>query len=213
VSGRRILLMAILGLVFSPMNTDAKADEFKYVGAKNCGKCHKKELIGDQLAAWEKGEHAKAFDTLKSDEALEIAKARGLPAPPQESDDCLKCHVTGHGAPESAFLKKPLKIADAIQCESCHGPGSGYRKKKTMSDRDKSLAAGMWEPGKDEKICVKCHNADSPTWDPAVGFDYEKGKEQISHPIPEDVKGHYIEKEKERRAAAKAAGGEAGGDD
>ncbi|MBW2232465.1 MAG: cytochrome C554 [Deltaproteobacteria bacterium] len=213
MSGRWILIVAIVGLASSWVGTDATADEYKYVGAKNCGKCHKKELMGNQLAEWKKAPHSKAYETLKSDKALEIAKERNLSASPHESDDCLKCHVTAYGAPESAFSKKPLKITDSIQCESCHGPGSGYRKKKTMSDRDKSIAAGMWEPGKDDKICAKCHNDESPTWDPAEGFDYEKGKEEIAHSIPEDVKGHYLELEKEQRAARKAAGGADNDDD
>ena len=46
------------------LGSDALAAEHKYVGAGDCGKCHKKELMGDQLAAWKKGPHAKAFETL-----------------------------------------------------------------------------------------------------------------------------------------------------
>jgi hypothetical protein len=37
-----------------------------------------------------------------------------------------------------------------------------------------AVAAGMWEPGEDEKICTQCHNQDSPTSDEAEGFDYER---------------------------------------
>ena len=99
----------------------------------------------------------------------------------------------------SAFDKKPLKAEDGIQCESCHGPGSKYKKKRIMADQKKALAAGLWEPGKDEKICTACHNDESPTWDPSKGFDYKKAKEEIAHPIPKDVKGRYLEVEKERR--------------
>jgi hypothetical protein len=80
-----------------------------------------------------------------------------------------------------------------------------YRK-KTMSDRDKSLAAGMWEPGKDETICAGCYNDESPTWDSAEAFDFEKRKEEIAHPIPEDVKGKYIEIEKKLKAEKRARG-------
>jgi len=190
------------------LGSDALAAEHKYVGVGDCGKCHKKELMGDQLAAWKKGPHAKAFETLKGDEAAKIAKERKLAVPAYESDDCLKCHVTAYGAPASAFKKKPLKHSDGVQCESCHGPGSDYRKKKIMSDLDKSIAAGMWEPGKDEKICLKCHNDESPSWDASKGFVYEEAKKEIAHPIPEDVKGHYLEKEKALRAAKKAGGGD-----
>jgi hypothetical protein len=75
-----------------------------------------------------------------------------------------------------------------------------------MSDHDKSIAAGMWEPGEDEKICTGCHNDESPTWDAEKGFDYEERKEEIAHAIPEDVKGKYLEVEKKRKAERKAAG-------
>jgi hypothetical protein len=51
----------------------------------------------------------------------------------------------------------------------------------------------MWEPGKNAEICTACHNDESPTWDPAKGFDYEAAKEKIAHPIPEHVKGRYLE--------------------
>jgi hypothetical protein len=120
----------------------ASAKEPQYVGAKKCKSCHKKELMGNQYGEWEKGVHHKAFETLKSDDAVKIAAEK--------------------------------------QCESCHGPGSLYRKKKVMSDRDKSVAAGMWEPEKDAKICTACHNDESPTWDPAKGFDHEARMEEIA---------------------------------
>jgi len=206
-----IAIMMVIGLGSVGLASGSMAADHKYVGAKDCGKCHKKELMGDQLAEWKKGPHAKAFEALKSDEAATVAKERNLPAPAYESPDCLKCHVTANGKPASAFAKKPFDVSDGVQCESCHGPGNDYRKKKTMSDHDLAVAAGMWEPGKDQKICTQCHNDESPTWDAAKGFDYEASKKKIAHPIPEDVKGHYLEKEKELRAAKKAAGG--GGDD
>ena len=114
--------------------------------------------------------------------------------------------MTAYGEPAAKFAKKPLAAKEGVQCESCHGPGSLYKKKKTMADREKSLAAGMWEPGKDEKICTGCHNDESPTWDPAKGFDFEKRKEEIAHPIPADVKGKYIEIEKKLKAEKRARG-------
>jgi hypothetical protein len=182
------------------------AGEHQYVGAKKCRSCHKKELIGNQYGEWEKGVHAKAYDALKSDKALKLAKEKGVAGPPHEADACLKCHMTAFGKPATAFDRGPLKPSDGVQCESCHGPGSDYKKKKTMSDRDKAIAAGMWEPGEDETICTACHNDESPTWDPAKGFDYAAAKEEIAHPIPEDVKGKYIELEKKQRAERRARG-------
>jgi len=177
----------------------ATSAEPKYVGAQDCGRCHKKELIGDQLAAWKKSDHAKAMEALKSDDAKKIAKERGLTVPPDQADECVRCHATAHGLEKAQLFKKPLAISDGVQCESCHGPGSDYRKKTIMSDHKKSVAAGLWEPDKNEKICTDCHNSDSPTWDETKGFDYEAMKKKIAHSIPKDVKGHYIEREKQAR--------------
>jgi hypothetical protein len=190
-----VAVASLLVLVASP----AFAGAHKYTGVKDCSRCHKKELIGDQYEEWKKGPHSKAFETLKGAKALEIAKQKGISTPPHETDDCLKCHATAHTVTQEMTAKKPLKVSDSVQCESCHGPGADYRKKKIMSDRDKAIAAGMWEPGKNEKICLACHNDGSPTWDAAKGFDYAGAKKKIAHPIPEDVKGHYLEIEKKNK--------------
>ena len=199
MTSRLALSLAAIASLAALLASPVFAGEHKYTGVKDCSRCHKKELIGDQFCEWNKSPHAKAFETLKSDKALEFAKERGITTPPHETDDCLKCHATAHGVTQEMTAKKPLKLSDSVQCESCHGPGVDYRKKKIMSDRDKAIAAGMWEPGKDEKICLTCHNKDSPTWDAAKGFDYEAAKKEIAHPIPEDVKGHYVELEKARK--------------
>jgi hypothetical protein len=178
----------------------ASAADAKYVGAKGCKTCHKKELIGDQYGAWENAKHSKAFEALKSDKAVAIAKEKGIAGPPSEAKECLKCHMTAFGADASAFAKKPLAASDGVQCESCHGPGSLYKKKKTMADHDKSVAAGMWEPN--EKTCTGCHNDESPSF---AGFNYKEAFEKIKHPIPAEVKGKYIEVEKKLKEEKKAA--------
>ena len=191
------LFVAILFLAFLPLN--ASAVEAKYTSERDCSRCHKKELIGNQTAVWKKTKHADAFKTLKSEEAVKVAKELGLAGPPHESDECLRCHATAHGIPPEEVEKRPLSLNDGVQCESCHGPGSEYKGNEVMSDHDQSVAAGMWEPGKDEKICTAWHNEESPS---SKEFDYEKRKEEIAHPIPEHVKGHYLElelKEKKNR--------------
>jgi hypothetical protein len=198
-------ILAAVGTVLIAGAANSSAADFKYVGVKKCRTCHKKELIGDQYGVWKKSKHAKAYELLKSDKAAEVAKKAGITGPAYESPKCLECHVTAYGKPESAFDRGPLEVENGVQCESCHGPGSEYKKKKTMADHDKSVAAGMWEPGKDEKICTTCHNDKSPTWDPEKGFDFEKRKEDIAHPIPKDVKGRYIEAEKELKAKERGA--------
>lgn len=198
---RSVGILSAVALSLAVVAPALAAKEHQYIGATKCKSCHKKELIGNQYGEWEKGEHAKAFETLKGKKAAELATKKGVAGPPNEAKECLKCHVTAYGKPASAFKKKPLKVTDGVQCESCHGPGSDYKGKKNMSDHDKAVARGLWEPGKDEKICLNCHNDESPTWDPAKGFDYEAAKKKIAHPIPEDVKGKYLEVVKQRKAA------------
>ena len=201
-------IVAAVAFVLTAGAGSAAAQDAQYVGLKKCKTCHKKELIGDQIGSWQKMQHSKAFETLKGEKALEVAKKLGLAGAPSESADCLKCHVTAYEADDAKFAKgRRLDPANGVQCESCHGPGSLYKKKKVMADHAKSVAAGMWEPDKDEKICTACHNDQSPTWDAAAGFDFEARKKEIAHKIPEDVKGKYLEVEKRLKAEKAAAGG------
>jgi hypothetical protein len=197
---RLVSVAAIVALALVSGAAGSTAGDFKYVGVKKCKTCHQKELIGDQHAEWEKSKHSKAYEVLKGEEAAKFAKAAGVAGPAHEAAECLECHVTAYGADPAVFLKKPLKVANGVQCESCHGPGSAYKKKDIMADHAKSVANGMQEPGKNEQICVACHNERSPTWDAAKGFDYEASKKAIAHPIPADVKGRYAEAAKERKA-------------
>lgn len=209
---RGFVLVGIV-LLLGTAAPSAAADEFQYIGHKKCRTCHKKELMGNQYGSWQDGPHAKAFETLKSDEAAEYAAEAGLEGPAHEADECVQCHATAFGLKPTQLAKKPLKLADGVQCESCHGPGSGYRKKKIMADRDRSVAKGLVLPEAD--TCTACHNSDSPAWDPSrytlaggttVGFDFDQAAKEIAHAIPEDVKGHYIEIEKKLKAEKRARG-------
>jgi hypothetical protein len=190
-------------------------DEHQYVGAKKCKSCHGKELMGDQHAVWLENPHHRAYETLLSEESRAIARERGLAEPPHESAACLSCHVTAYGLPPERF-KYELHAEDGVQCESCHGPGQDYRKKKIMSERERAEARGLWDPGGDAAICTECHNERSPTFDPkrytlpdgtTAAFDFDRAKARIDHPIPPDVKGHYVELDEERREARRAARG------
>jgi hypothetical protein len=184
----------------------------QYVGAAKCRSCHGKELIGDQYGAWLRDPHRRAFETLKSAESARLAATRGLAGPAHEAAECLRCHVTAHGVPAAARAYE-LDPAHGVQCESCHGPGRDYRRKAIMSDLEKARARGLWEAGEDAAICTACHNRESPTFDPKryrlpggghAGFDFEQAKQRIAHPIPEDVKGRYVEREKALKAAGMA---------
>jgi hypothetical protein len=151
----------------------------QYVGSMTCAKiCHKTSKQGEQLRIWQESSHAKAWETLAGEKALAIAKEKGI-ADPQKSDQCVKCHTTAHGA-AADLLDAKFSHEEGVGCESCHGPGSLYKKRSVMKDRDAAVAAGLLLP--DEKTCVKCHNAESPTFKP---FNYEERMKMIAHAKPE----------------------------
>jgi len=173
-----IRLALSVGMVcfFTSLSFSADA---KYIGAEKCKKCHKKEKNGAQYPKWQEGPHSKAYETLASNTAKIVAKASGVEGDPQKSPKCLECHVTAYGV-DAAKLDSTYKITDGVGCESCHGPGSLYKKKKVMKDKDLSVAAGLIIP--DEKVCTKCHNDKSPTF---KEFNFEERAKKIAHPIPE----------------------------
>jgi hypothetical protein len=208
--------MAVVGLAFAIgtaiPGTASAAREHDWVGVEKCRTCHGKELMGNQVATWQAGPHRRAYETLSSPESLAIAEALGLIQAPAETDACLDCHLSAHAVPP-VRIAHPLERADGVQCESCHGPGRDYRKKKIMSKRKTAERKGLFDPARDAAICTACHNENSPTFAPsryeladgsASGFDFELAKRRILHEIPADVKGNFIELEEKQKAAEKA---------
>ena len=159
-----------------------KAAPHKYVGATQCGNCHKSEPKGNQLGKWQASLHAKAFETLAGEKALAVAKEKKLAKAPQESPECLKCHTTGYGK-DAALFAATFKKEDGVSCEACHGPGSDYKAMGVMKDKAAAVAAGLVVP--DEKTCTACHNAESPTF---KGFNFKEMAAKVAHPKPAKAK-------------------------
>ena len=188
----------------------AQAKDAEYIGVPGCtAKCHKKEDDGDQRSAWEKSKHAKAFENLGTKEAKERAQKAGVTTDPQKTEACLVCHTTGYGLDKSRFNKK-FKMEQGVQCESCHGPGGDYKKKKTMRQivrergpdgKGQSATAkkvGLTFP--DEKSCKTCHAPETtfngktfknPSW--KEDFDFKKAAEKMKHPVPDAQKKKLLE--------------------
>jgi formate-dependent nitrite reductase cytochrome c552 subunit len=191
-----IVLITLLGFCL--------AQEFEYVGTKSCKTCHNKSKTGAQYKVWEQTAHAQAFETLKSEVALELARKAGVEGNPWEAPECLRCHTTGFGAggyevkdeafwnpdPEDRVAKKAVKRMAGLQsvgCEACHGPGSAYKKKKVMeaifNGETDAASVGLIVPN--EETCLTCHNEDSPSYKP---FDFEERVKEIAHPYPEGMR-------------------------
>jgi hypothetical protein len=169
-------------------NAVAGAAEHKFVGTAKCAMCHKSAAQGEQFPKWQASKHSKAFQTLASPKALEIAKAKGI-ADPQKAPECIKCHVTAAGV-DTSMVGPKYAIADGVGCESCHGAGADYIKKSTME----GVAGGTIKPETvgltlpDKATCEKCHNKESPTF---TAFDFDKAKAAIAHPMPAERKAKY----------------------
>ncbi len=192
--------LILLGMLAGMLALYAEAQAAPaFIGVKGCGKCHKKKKDGEQLGIWQKTDHAKAFKTLASKEAKEKAQEFGVKGNPQKAEACLVCHTAGYGEPAKRF-KKRFKVSDGVQCESCHGAGSDYRKKKIMKkitkergkdkkgDSPTAKAKGLVFPN--EKTCQRCHAKQiefkgkvykNPSYKP---FDFKEKFKKIEHPKP-----------------------------
>lgn len=168
---KRIATLLIFGVMIFAVSAFGQN---KYIGMKGCT-CHKLEKNGNQVKIWEGSDHAKAYKTLLTDKANEIAKKKGLSKPAAESPECLKCHIAGYGKPQD----KTYKIDEGVQCESCHGAASAYKTIHSKPEnKEKAKAAGLVIG--DEKTCKECHNSDSPTF---KGFNFKEAMAKIAHPL------------------------------
>jgi hypothetical protein len=171
-------------------------DDAEYIGHSQCKVCHNTKADGEQWNIWKSKGHANAIATLETDEAKAVAEEAGVSGNPAEAAQCLQCHVTAYDV-ETESAPAKIAIADAVQCESCHGPGSLHAADgKTLKFSpgqagDIDVMANLAKIS--EATCVQCHNDKSPTWDPErytkedgtkVGFDYVQAAAKIAHLNP-----------------------------
>lgn len=176
-----ITAVSIMFMAFTPNEPAAEGN--KFIGAKSCGMCHKSKT-GNQDKIWKESKHAKAFTALSSEEGKKIAAANGI-EDATTSEKCLSCHATASA--EKALWDKKFKVDAGVQCESCHGAGSGYKSKKIMLDHAKSVAGGMTDftvAGSAEKVCANCHSGEQPKDHPNKEFKFAESWAKIQHPVP-----------------------------
>jgi hypothetical protein len=155
-------LSFILGL-FIIFSSVVNAQNAQYIGAAKCKMCHNKAEKGEQYNKWLASPHAKAMASLKGADL--------------KNPKCLKCHSTAAGADQS--LVASITVEEGVSCESCHGAGSLYKVATVMKDQKAAMAKGLIMP--DEKVCKKCHNAESPNF---KGFNFKEYAAKIAHNDP-----------------------------
>ena len=156
------------------------AQKFDYVGPDKCKKCHNKPEKGQQFKIWSESPHANAMKTLSGEKARAYANEHNIVDPTKDLG-CLKCHSTAGNVAES--LRTIITIEQGVSCESCHGPGSGYKRKSVMKNRESSVQNGLVLQTR--KVCEQCHNNYSPFYKP---FDYDEMVKKIAHPNPKTKK-------------------------
>ena len=181
---KKIAIGSIVVIALAALATGLGAQEEtqrSFEGAGNCKMCHNTAKMGKIYTTWSETAHARAFETLGTDAAKKIAAEKGI-EDPQKADACLKCHVTGHGV-DAEFHGKKYDATEGVSCESCHGAGGDYWKKKTMeaitAGEIKGASVGLVTP--DEKTCVGCHNEESPTY---KEFKFDEMWAKIAHAKP-----------------------------
>jgi len=157
---KKITLLLSLTLLVS---TVLVAQPYSYIGATKCKICHNRADKGEQYKQWAASKHASAMKSLKPDEA--------------KNPKCTKCHSTALAVDQN--LVETITPEEGVSCESCHGPGSGYKSIPVMKSREQSLAKGLILPT--EKVCKKCHNEESPHY---KGFNFAEAVKKITHPNP-----------------------------
>lgn len=150
---------------------------FSYVGAEKCGMCHRSDKQGRQLSIWKDSPHARAFKTLQTQKAEDIAKARGFKTRAAETTECLRCHQTAYDA-KAAQLDAKFDKTQGVQCESCHGAGSEYQPYKVMKNRQDAVSKGLTVYNDKKQYCTSCHNSQSPTF---KGFNFDKYWASVQH--------------------------------
>jgi 2',3'-cyclic-nucleotide 2'-phosphodiesterase (5'-nucleotidase family) len=117
----------------------------RYLGEATCARCH-----SSSVAELANNPHAHAFATLEK-----MGKA--------EDKSCLPCHVTGYEAPGGFGAVGTTAVMKNVQCESCHGMGTGH---------DWTGATA----GPAESTCLQCH---VPEWSPK--WNYSAYLKRLGH--------------------------------
>jgi YVTN family beta-propeller protein len=126
-----------------------------YTGQNVCRECHTQDH-GPMACGLEPiPEHVRSYGALSKTKAETIAALSGIGVDPHESRICLSCHATS--ADEGPRWRgESFDIADGVQCEACHGPGSLHAAWYCSDDNGVGFARRrLTIPTRD--ACSTCH--------------------------------------------------------
>ena len=168
-----ILLVSFIALMGMSIDTFSAQMATKYIGTDTCKMCHMK-----QYRSWAQTKMAKTFqDSLNAEQ--------------RQEPECISCHSTGFKRPGGFENSQSTPKMAGVQCEGCHGPGSLYYTDQMMRNRYASMQVGMLE--QNEKVCITCHNENSPTYSGPFKFDKNQGVHEHS-PMSQWFKKHQFDR-------------------
>lgn len=155
-------------LVFLYHSPIAAADKPLALGAESCGQstCHSatnpwpnSSVSQREYVVWkEKDPHSKAYETLGTPRAVQIAQKLGLGSA-NKAPLCLSCHSYN---PPSDQTEPGFDHTVGIGCEGCHGPSSGWIgvHQAGLYFYQRNVDDGMYpttDPTKRAELCLSCH--------------------------------------------------------
>ncbi len=184
-NARSLTLLAALAAVAAlPASLRAQAQKQPvYVGAQVCARCHEGQAAGNQYSHWLRSAHSKAWASLATPEAKQMARLSGIPDDPQRAPICLGCHATAAEA-EKWERDAGFRIEEGVQCEKCHGPGSEYMDEAVMRDHTAAVKAGLRRFTR--RDCAVCHyvKGSHVAVHHKPQLDIEKAWNALAHPVP-----------------------------
>ena len=121
-----------------------------YIGSSACKTCHP-----TAFDAWQKSDHAKAWETLVK--AEKDPKRYGWPV--TAYPDCVSCHVVGFREQTGFVSFEDTPDLAGVGCERCHGAGLDHM----QSNGQKRL--GVLGDATKSQLCTQCHDFEqSPTF-------------------------------------------------
>ncbi|HEX7036223.1 MAG TPA: multiheme c-type cytochrome [Pseudomonadales bacterium] len=146
----------------------APLDDKQHLGVASCatGVCHGKltpqadsNVWLNEYRIWSTDDrHARAYQTLLSDESKRMAAKLGLPSA-HTADICLDCHADNVPAEQRG---PKFQLSDGVGCEACHGGAELWIESHTdpAATHQDNLSRGMLATENIDvraEVCLSCH--------------------------------------------------------
>lgn len=181
-TSRLFAATAIVLMCAATASAQQESDIPFYVGRDACLDCHLQGKSWLTCLLEPIPEHDTTYELLSKPEALEIAAMCGVADVPQQSRICLGCHAAGADAGPRWWCDT-FDVAQGVQCEACHGPGSLH-----IETADSPAARAALRPVQNvHRVnpgnCLACH-VDRPSHQAVVEMGFKRMPADSAYKTP-----------------------------